>query len=219
MNRPNSVPQSKPLEAFILADVSPHAVIHALILLGLRTFDERPQVEVAADAGVRYAREDGRTDIVPPGGAAPLRVYGSSLCAMRRRTTAVNAVSGTNGRPRSAVRAKRSGLFAAGRLRPLSRSRSSIRPKALTEQRREIQLVNSPAVATLEKGLDETRSLHQLAVSRELGTSVKNAHLRELVNARLWALRRTVTTCQTRNLRLRWYAVALYVRFRHIKHH
>jgi transposase-like protein len=93
---------------------------------------------------------------------------------------------------------------------------------ALAKLRRELQLVNASAAASLDEGLDETLTLHRLGVFRELGTSFKTTNLIESVNARVEARRRRVTRWRTSDQKQRWCAAALLaheVQFRRIKGH
>jgi len=93
---------------------------------------------------------------------------------------------------------------------------------ALTKLRRELQLLNASAAASLDEGLDETLTLHRLGVIRELGTSFKTTNLIESVNARVEARRRRVTRWRTSDQKQRWCAAALLAhegQFRRIKGH
>jgi len=93
---------------------------------------------------------------------------------------------------------------------------------ALTRLRRELQITNASAAASLDEGLDETLTLHRLGVFRELGTSFKTTNLLESVNARVEARRRRVTRWRTSDQKQRWCAAALLameVQFRRIKGH
>lgn len=93
---------------------------------------------------------------------------------------------------------------------------------ALTRLRRELQLLNASAAASLDEGLDETLTLHRLGVFPQLGTSFKTTNLLESVNARVEARRRRVTRWRTSDQKQRWCAAALLAmesQFRRIKGH
>ncbi len=56
---------------------------------------------------------------------------------------------------------------------------------ALLELRRELRLVNRPAAASLEEGLEETLTLHRRGVFGVLGRSLKTTNCLESLNAQV----------------------------------
>ena len=94
--------------------------------------------------------------------------------------------------------------------------------RALDRLYHELRVVNESAAASLAEGLDETLTLHRLAVFTELGISLKTTNLIESVMARLEAKTRRVSRWRTSDQKLRWCASALWAterQFRRIKNY
>lgn len=94
--------------------------------------------------------------------------------------------------------------------------------RALQRLGRELRLLNESAAASLEEGLEETLTLHQLGVFATLGVSFKTTHLVESVMARLEDKTHRVDRWRTSDQKLRWCASALWsieAQFRRVKGH
>jgi transposase-like protein len=81
--------------------------------------------------------------------------------------------------------------------------------KRLLGIKRELQLINQSAVASLEEGLEETLTLHSLRLFKELGTSFKTTNCIENIMRQLG--RYTDRVCHWKNSeqRRRWVATGL----------
>jgi transposase-like protein len=75
--------------------------------------------------------------------------------------------------------------------------------------RKELQLVNESAVASLDEGLEETLTLHRLGLFKELGKSFKTTNCIENVNRGIQRCTGRVCRWQNSNQRQRWLASAL----------
>jgi putative transposase len=92
--------------------------------------------------------------------------------------------------------------------------------RALLRLVRELQPENESAARSLEEGLEETLTLHQLGVFPELGVSLKTTNLIESVMARVEDRTAKVDRWRTSDQKLRWCAAALGVlerQFRRVK--
>jgi len=92
--------------------------------------------------------------------------------------------------------------------------------RALLRLSRELGVTNESAARSLEEGLEETLTLHRLAVFPELGTSFKTTNLIESVMARVEAKTERVDRWRTSDQKLRWCAAALLAaeaKFRRVK--
>jgi transposase-like protein len=92
--------------------------------------------------------------------------------------------------------------------------------RALQRLVRELQPANESAARSLEEGLEETLTLHQLGVFPELGISFKTTNLIESVMARVEDRTAKVDRWRTSDQKLRWCAAALGVlerQFRRVK--
>ena len=92
--------------------------------------------------------------------------------------------------------------------------------RALLRLVRELQPENESAARSLEEGLEETLTLHQLGVFPELGISFKTTNLIESVMARVEDRTAKVDRWRTSDQKLRWCAAALGVlerQFRRVK--
>ncbi|MBN4053226.1 IS256 family transposase [bacterium AH-315-L15] len=75
--------------------------------------------------------------------------------------------------------------------------------------RKELQLINESAVASLDEGLEETLTLHRLGLFEQLGISLKTTNCIESLNSQLEQYTRRVTYWKNSNQRQRWVATAL----------
>lgn len=75
--------------------------------------------------------------------------------------------------------------------------------------RKELQLINESAVASLDEGLEETLTLHRLGLSKQLGISLKTTNCIESLNSQLGQYTRRVSYWKNSNQRHRWVATAL----------
>jgi putative transposase len=92
--------------------------------------------------------------------------------------------------------------------------------RALHRLIRELTPINESAARSLEEGLEETLTLHQLGVFPELGISFKTTNLIESVMARVEERTVKVDRWRTSDQKLRWCAAALGVmerQFRRVK--
>jgi len=80
---------------------------------------------------------------------------------------------------------------------------------ALRQLVKELQQHNASAAWSLEEGLDETLTLHRLAVFTKLGISFKTTNLIERVMARVEAKTHRVTRWRTSDQKQRWCAATL----------
>ena len=74
---------------------------------------------------------------------------------------------------------------------------------------KELAKINESAARSLEEGLEETLTLHRLAVFAELGVSFKTTNLIERVMARVEAKAHRVSRWRTSDQKQRWCAAAL----------
>jgi putative transposase len=84
----------------------------------------------------------------------------------------------------------------------------------------ELRVLNESAARSLEEGLEETLTLHRLAVFAALGTSFKTTNLIESVMARVEAKTERVDRWRTSDQKLRWCAAAVLAaeqQFRRVK--
>lgn len=81
--------------------------------------------------------------------------------------------------------------------------------RALQRLERELRLRNESAAESLREGLEETLTLHRLAVFPELGTSFKTTNLIESVMARVEAKTRRVARWRSSDQKRRWCAATL----------
>lgn len=81
--------------------------------------------------------------------------------------------------------------------------------RALQTVRRELQVLNSSAVASLDEGLEETLTLHRLGVFRSLGQSLKTTNVLESINARVASRTDKVDRWRNSEQKHRWLATAL----------
>lgn len=94
--------------------------------------------------------------------------------------------------------------------------------KRLMGIKRELQLINQSAVASLEEGLEETLTLHKLGLFEKLGESFKTTNCIENVNRQLGAHTDRVDRWQNSDQRQRWVATAMLLiepRLRSVKGH
>ncbi|MGH9780064.1 MAG: IS256 family transposase [Candidatus Acidiferrales bacterium] len=80
---------------------------------------------------------------------------------------------------------------------------------ALTRLHRDLRLLNASAAASLLEGLEETLTLHQLGLVRELGASFRTTNALESVMAQVERRTRRVTHWRTSDQKQRWCAAAL----------
>lgn len=81
--------------------------------------------------------------------------------------------------------------------------------KQLQAIRRELQLINASAVASLDEGLEETLLLHRMGMFEKLGRSFKTTNCIENVNRQLEVCTGRVSRWQNSDQRQRWVATAL----------
>jgi putative transposase len=81
--------------------------------------------------------------------------------------------------------------------------------EALKQCKRELNLINKSAVASLEEGLEETLTLHKLGVFEELGISLKTTNCLESINAQISRLLKRITYWKNSDQKHRWLASAL----------
>jgi transposase-like protein len=81
--------------------------------------------------------------------------------------------------------------------------------RALQRLERELRPRNASAAESLREGLEDTLTLHRLAVVPELGTSFKTTHLIERVMARVEAKTRRVARWRSSDQKRRWCAATL----------
>ena len=81
--------------------------------------------------------------------------------------------------------------------------------RKLTFIRKELQLINESAVASLDEGLEETLTLHKLGVFDKIGESFKTTNCLENVNKQLDKYTHRVTRWQNSSQRQRWVATAI----------
>jgi putative transposase len=81
--------------------------------------------------------------------------------------------------------------------------------RALQTVRRELQVLNSSAVASLDEGLEETLTLHRLGVFRSLGQSLKTTNVLESINARVASRTDKVDHWRNSEQKHRWLATTL----------
>ena len=74
---------------------------------------------------------------------------------------------------------------------------------------RELQKINLSAASSLEEGLEETLTLHQLKIFPELGISFKTTNMIESINSQLEMTTGRVNYWQSSDHRQRWIATAL----------
>jgi len=89
--------------------------------------------------------------------------------------------------------------------------------RALERLVRELALVNESAARTLEEGLEETLTLHNLGVFPEMGTGFKTTNLIESVMARVEAKTQRVDRWKTSDRKLRWCATTLLIVENHFR--
>ena len=75
--------------------------------------------------------------------------------------------------------------------------------------RKELQLINESAVASLDEGLEETLTLHRLGLFEALGLSLKTTNCIESLNSQLEQCTRRVSYWKNSNQRQRGVATAL----------
>lgn len=75
--------------------------------------------------------------------------------------------------------------------------------------RKELQLLNESAVASLDEGLEETLTLHKLGIFDKIGESFKTTNCVENVNKQLDKYTQRVSRWQNSSQRQRWVATAL----------
>jgi putative transposase len=80
---------------------------------------------------------------------------------------------------------------------------------ALRRVRSELKLVNESAVRSLDEGLEETLTLHQLGLAKELGRSFRTTNCIENVNALVAGRTDKVTCWRNADQKHRWLATAL----------
>jgi transposase-like protein len=88
--------------------------------------------------------------------------------------------------------------------------------------KRELQLINQSAVASLDEGLEETLTLHKLGLFEKLGESFKTTNCIENVNRQLGIHTDRVDRWQNSNQRQRWVATAMLLiepRLRKVRGH
>jgi putative transposase len=81
--------------------------------------------------------------------------------------------------------------------------------KALLTIRKELSLLNQPAAASLDEGLEETLTLHRLGLAAELGKSFSTTNCLESINAQLGQKTDKVDYWKNSNQPHRWVATAL----------
>ena len=91
--------------------------------------------------------------------------------------------------------------------------------RALNRLEHELTLRNASAAASLREGLEETLTLHRLAVFPALGRSLKTTNLLENVMARVEERTARVDHWRTSDQKLRWCAAALFCRRSSIPSH
>jgi transposase-like protein len=80
---------------------------------------------------------------------------------------------------------------------------------ALLRLRSELRLLNESEVTSLDEGLEETLTLHQLGLFRSLGISLKTTDCIESLNAQLGAYTDKVDRWRNSEQKHRWVASAL----------
>jgi transposase-like protein len=80
---------------------------------------------------------------------------------------------------------------------------------ALAKVRRELQVLNSSAAASLDEGVEETLTLHRLGCFRALGTSLKTTNILESIHARVASRTDKVDVWRNSDQKQRWVAAAL----------
>jgi putative transposase len=80
---------------------------------------------------------------------------------------------------------------------------------ALDRCRRELQVANASAAASLDEGLEETLTLHRLGVFPELGESLKTTNCLETIHALVEARTAKIGHWRTSDQKRRWLAAAL----------
>jgi transposase-like protein len=91
---------------------------------------------------------------------------------------------------------------------------------ALSALRKELRLLNTSAVASLDEGFEETLTLHRLGLFQALGISLKTTNSLESINAQLGQVTDKVDHWRTSDQKQRWVASALLTiepRLRRIK--
>ena len=91
---------------------------------------------------------------------------------------------------------------------------------ALLTLRKELRLLNTSAVASLDEGFEETLTLHRLGLFHALGVSLKTTNCLESLNAQLGQVTDKVDRWRTSDQKQRWVASALLTiepRLRRIK--
>ncbi|MCE2933630.1 MAG: transposase, partial [Hyphomicrobiales bacterium] len=94
--------------------------------------------------------------------------------------------------------------------------------RALRQLIKELEQSNASAARSLEEGLEDTLTLHRLAVFTKLGISFKTTNLIESVMARVEAKVHRVTHWRTSDQKQRWCAATLLEiekQFRKVKGH
>lgn len=81
--------------------------------------------------------------------------------------------------------------------------------RALQTVRRELLVLNSSAVASLDEGLEETLTLHRLGVFRVLGPSLKTTNVLESIHARVASRTDKVDRWRNSEQKHRWLATTL----------
>lgn len=81
--------------------------------------------------------------------------------------------------------------------------------KALTQVRRQLAVLNTSAVTSLDEGLEETLTLHRLGCFRALGISLKTTNLLESIHARVASRTDKVDVWKSSEQKHRWVATAL----------
>jgi transposase-like protein len=80
---------------------------------------------------------------------------------------------------------------------------------ALRRVRADLKLLNASAVQSLDEGLEETLTLHQLGLAKELGRSFRTTNCIENVNALVAGRTDKVTCWRNADQKHRWLATAL----------
>ena len=75
--------------------------------------------------------------------------------------------------------------------------------------RKELKLINESAVTSLDEGLEETLTLHNLGLFKQLGRSLKTTNCIENLNRQIQSYTRRVCRWQNSDQRRRWIASAL----------
>ena len=81
--------------------------------------------------------------------------------------------------------------------------------RQLNAIKKELQLINQFAAASLEEGLEETLTLHSLDVFEDLGPSFKTTNCIEAIMSKLQIYTHRVTHLKNSDQRQRWVGAAL----------